>query len=161
MIRLIAALDDKRGIGKNGLIPWKIPEDEQYFTDQTKLYGGNVLTGGRTFRLTYHGPLKDRQNFIVTHETEPIEGAVVVNDIAKFLEEFKGKDLWVAGGAAVFQEVMALGYADELYLTHIEADFDCDRFFPPYEKDFKLAEQSEEHQQNNLRFRYARYAKKA
>ncbi len=156
MIRLIAALDKKRGIGKNGIIPWKIPEDERYFTDQTKTHGGNVLTGSVTYHKTYSGPLKGRNNYILTHNTTPIEGATLVHDLAKFLNEFK-EDLWVAGGGGVFQAVMDIGRADELYLTHIDYDFDCDRFFPEYEDKFKLVEKSEPHAQNRLRFYYAKY----
>lgn len=159
MIRLIAAIDNKRGIARNGVMPWKIPEDEKYFTEQTKTYGGNVLTGGVTFRNTYHGgPLAGRQNYILTRHDEPIPGATVVHDLDKLLEDFKDKDLWVAGGAEVFAEIMAAGKADELYLTHIDADFNCDQFFPEYEKSFKMVEQSETREQNGLKFTYARYA---
>jgi dihydrofolate reductase len=160
MIRLIAAIDRKNGLAKNLVMPWCIPEDEKYFTDQTKTYGGNVLTGKTTFVETYHGnPLKNRQNYIVTHDPAPIEGAIVVNDLAKFLEEFKD-DLWVAGGGIVFEEVMKLGRADELYLTHIDADFGCDTLFPAYE-DFELAEQGEPREQNGFRFIYAVYRRRA
>jgi dihydrofolate reductase len=158
MIRLIAAIDKKRGIAKNGRIPWKIPEDEQYFTDQTKLYGGHVLSGAATFK-TYHGPLSDRHNYILTHSPAPIEGATVVNDLTVFLNEFQNKDLWVAGGAAVFDEVIKADAADELYLTHIDADFECDRFFPEYKGKFKLIEQSESREQNGLHFYYAHYSR--
>ncbi len=161
MIRLIAAIDRKRGIAKNGAMPWKIPEDEKYFTEQTKTHGGNVLTGGTTFRNTYNNrPLVDRQNYILTHDDTSIPGAIVVHDLAKLLEGFKTKDLWIAGGAKVFQEVLDLGMADELYLTHIDDDFSCDQFFPEYEHAFKLAEQSESREQNGLRFTYARYVRK-
>lgn len=160
MIRLIAAIDRKRGIGKHGGIPWFIPEDEKFFTDQTKTHGGHVLTGGATFRDTYRGgPLKNRHNYILTHDTKPIKGATVVNDVAKFLKEFEGKDLWVAGGSEVFEAVMRAGKADELILTHVDADFGCDRFFPAYEDGFKLVEQSQPHEQNGFRFIYTRYAK--
>lgn len=162
MIRLIAAIDRKRGLAKRGFMPWWIPEDEQYFTDQTKSFGGHVLTGGVTFRNTYKGrPLKERHNYILTHHDELIEGAEAVHDLAKFLASFNGKDLWVAGGAGVFEEVMQLGKADELYITHIDADFRCDQFFPAYENDFELAEQGEPREQNGFNFRYARYTRKA
>ena len=104
MIRLIAAIDRKRGIAKQNVIPWHIPEDQDFFDSETKKYGGHVLTGSVTFRITYGGePLADRHNYILTRETEPIEGARVINDLAAFLNEFKGKDLWVSGGGAVFQ----------------------------------------------------------
>lgn len=162
MIRLIAAIDRKRGIAKNGAMPWKIPEDEKYFTDQTKTYGGHVLTGGETFRQAYHGrPLAGRTNYVLTRRDEPIPGAIVVHDLDKLLSEFRDKDLWVAGGSEVFREVMDAGKADELYLTHIEGDFDCDRFFPEYEPGFKLAEQSEACEQNGHKFTYARYVRKS
>jgi len=160
MIRLIAAIDRKRGLAKHGILPWFIPEDEKYFTDQTKTHGGHVLTGGMTFRDTYKGrPLVNRQNYILTRQDEPIEGAKVVHDLAKFLEDFRDKDLWVAGGAGVFEQVMEAGQADELYLTHIDADFRCDQFFPEYKDKFKLVEESEPREQNGFNFRYARYTK--
>ncbi|HUY85306.1 MAG TPA: dihydrofolate reductase [Candidatus Dormibacteraeota bacterium] len=159
MIRLIAAIDRKRGIAKHGYMPWNIPEDEQFFTDQTKTFGGHVLTGGVTFRGTYSGPLKDRHNYILTHDPTPIKGAVVVNDLTKLLAEWGDKDLWVSGGSQVFEEVMRAGRADELYLTLIDADFGCDRFFPEYDSAYKLAEQSEPCEQNGFHFTYARYVK--
>lgn len=161
MIRLIAAIDSKRGIAKKGAMPWKIPEDERYFTRQTKTYGGHVLTGASTFWTGYHGKaLVNRHNYVLTRKKVNIPGATVVHDLGKLLGEFKNKDLWVAGGAEVFAEVMAAGKADELYLTHIDADFDCDQFFPEYEQAFKPARQSKPHTQNGLTFTYAVYSKK-
>lgn len=158
MNRLIVAIDRKRGLAKNGGMPWNIPEDEQFFTDQTKTHGGHVLTGGETFRLAYKNkPLKGRHNYVLTHHTQPIEGAVVVNDLPTFLDEFK-EDLWVSGGAAVFEQIMALGKADELYITHIDADFGCDRFFPDY-KGYNLAEESPVKEQNGFKYKYAIYRK--
>ena len=160
MIRLIAAIDRRRGLAKQGAMPWHIPEDERYFTEQTKTHGGHVLTGGVTFREAYKSkPLAGRHNYILTHDTTPIEDAVLVHDLAVFLEDFKDRDLWVAGGTQVFEEIIRAGKADELYLTHIDANFDCDQFFLPYKDNFKLAELSAPHHQNGLTFRYARYAK--
>ena len=131
MIRLIAAIDRKRGIAKHGGMPWFIPEDEKYFTTQTKMRGGCVLTGGRTFRDTYQGkPLIDRQNYILTHADTPIEGVILVHDLGKLLDEFKDKELWVSGGAEIFKEIMDADKADELYLTHIDADCGSDKGFP-------------------------------
>lgn len=161
MILLIAAIDIKLGIAKNGSMPWKLPEDERYFTRMTKTRGGNVLTGGVTFREAYRGrPLKGRHNFILTRDTVPIPGAEPVHDLGKFLDGFQDRDLWVAGGAEVFAKIMSAGLADELYLTHIDADFGCDQFFPEYERDFKLVEKSPPHEQNGLQFNYAKYRRR-
>lgn len=157
MNRLIVAIDRQRGLAKHGYMPWKIPEDEQFFTDQTKTHGGHVLSGGVTYRLAYGSkPLKDRHNYILTHHTGPLDGCVVVNDLEKFLDEFR-HDLWVSGGSIVFEQIMALDQADELLITHIDADFGCDQFFPEYENRFKLVDKSEPHEQNGFRFYYATY----
>jgi dihydrofolate reductase len=161
MNRFIVAIDRKRGLAKRGYMPWCIPEDEKYFTDMTKTFGGNVLSGGVTFRLAYkERPLAGRQNFILTRNPDPIPGATVINELNKFLSEFERKDLWVAGGSIVFDQIMAAGKADELYITKIDADFGCDQFFPEYEKDFELVEESERREQNGFIFTYARYVKK-
>ena len=160
MIRLIAAIDRKQGIAKHGFLPWHIPEDESYFTRQTKLFGGNVLTGAITFRDTYHSrPLVERKNFILTKETENLTGVIVINNLVSFLNDFEFSDLWVAGGATVFNQIISLGLADELYLTIIDADFGCDQFFPSYDTGFKLIEESKENEQNGFKFVYTRYAK--
>jgi dihydrofolate reductase len=158
MMRLIVALDRKLGVAKHGYMPWNIPEDEAFFTEKTKSLGGNVLTGGVTFREAYKGkPLADRRNFILTHDATPIEGAEVVNDLESFLANFKD-ELWVAGGAKVFEQVIDV--ADELYLTHIDADFGCDQFFPEYGEKFELAEKSVQKEQNGFSYYYAVYKRK-
>ena len=158
MIRLIVALDRNQGIAKHGFMPWNIPEDEAYFTNMTKTFGGNVLTGGVTFREAYSSkPLEGRRNFILTHETKPIDGAEVVNDLSGFINAFK-EDLWVAGGAKVFEEVMVC--ADELYLTHIDADFGCDQHFPSFEESFYLSEKTDYKEQNGFKYYYAVYKRK-
>lgn len=160
MIRLIVAIDRRNGLAKHGIMPWYIPEDQQYFTDQTKTNGGNVLTGGVTFREAYQNkPLADRQNYIVTHDQTSIASVTLVHDLERFLKEFN-EDLWVAGGANVFEQVMAGGKADELYVTHIDADFGCDQFFPAL-NGFTKVNESERREQNGFYFTYARYAKPA
>ena len=158
MICLIAAIDRQRGIGKNGGQPWKIPTDEAHFARLTKTHGGNMLVGLTTFR-TFHGPLPDRHNYVLTHRAEPIKGVTLVDDLNKFLEQFNDQDLWVIGGAAVYDEVLKTGLASELYLTHIDADLHCNQFFPEYENQFKLVERSEPQTQNGFSFFYATYAK--
>lgn len=159
MIRLIAAIDRKRGLARKGAMPWKIPQDERYFTRQTRTHGGNVLTGAATFRKSYRGrPLAGRHNYILTHSKEPIPGAVAVHDLEEFLRGLSD-DLWVAGGADVFRQVIGSGMADELYLTRIDADLDCDQFFPEYEHDFRLVERSGPHEQNGYGFVYERWAR--
>jgi dihydrofolate reductase len=153
MIRHIVAIDQANGLAKNGGMPWSIPEDEQYFTDQTKTHDGIILTGMRTYK-TFNEPLKDRTNYVLTHQTEPLPGATVVHDIDAFFASTPG-DIWVIGGAEVFTQT--LDRADELYITRIEATFGCDRFYPEFLGGFTLASQSELRTQNGFLFRYEIY----
>jgi dihydrofolate reductase len=155
MIRLIAIVDQKLGMAKNGQQMVAIPADEARFGEQTKQYGGNVLMGQRTFSVIGH-PLPDRQNFVASHDQLP-EGVTTVSDIVPFVKTFSN-DLWVIGGASIFQQTIDL--ADELYLTEVEADFQCDQFFPEHPQ-FELKERSEKQHQNGLDFYYAVYKRRA
>jgi dihydrofolate reductase len=157
MIRHIVAFDTKQGIAKGGIQPWYIPDDEAFFQAETKKYGGKVLMGARTYVAIKH-PLRERENFVLTHDATPIPGAVVVNDLRKFLAEFQG-DLWIIGGAEVFAQT--LDVADELYITKIEADFRCDRIYPEYESKFGLSKQGAPKIQNGFRYQYEVYTPKS
>jgi dihydrofolate reductase len=64
VIRLIVAHDLKRGIAKHGIQPWSIPKDEAYFSTQTKLHGGRIVMGSKTFK-TVQVALADRMNYVV------------------------------------------------------------------------------------------------
>jgi dihydrofolate reductase len=156
MIRLIAAIDRQHGIGKNGGQPWFIPDDTAYFSEQTKSHGGVVLVGSTTFK-TFKGPLAERHNYVLTRSETPIEDAEIVHDLAKFLSDFKSSDVWIIGGAQLYQQIMDQHQADELYLTVIDADFGCDVFFPNYKDSYKLVTQSEPREQNGFRYYFATY----
>lgn len=156
MIRLIVAADQKLGIAKKGFQPWYIPEDDAYFSRVTKLNGGSVLVGKTTFK-TFSRPLDSRNNYVLSSSSEPLDGATLVNDLDTFLRKYNDEDIWVIGGASVFEQVLKRGNVEELYITHIEANFGCDQYFPCYKSDFILREQSETHEQNGFKFSYAIY----
>ena len=156
MIRLIAAVDNKRGIAKHGFQPWHIPNDEKYFLDQTSKWGGEVLMGSKTYEVIGH-PLKDRKNYVASRDAASINGAEVVRDLENFLKTFE-RDLWVIGGASVFEQ--ALPYADELYLTEIQADFGCDQFFPEFQAGFMPFGEEPLQEQNGFLYKYVIYTKR-
>lgn len=138
MIRAIAAIDNKRGIAANGVIPWQIPEDVAYFREQTE--HSTVIMGWATY-LEFAAPLPNRRNIVVSRTEQPVrDGFELVTDVEEFLQKTTG-DIWIIGGAGLFETT--LQFCDELYLTHVVGDFHCDRFFPPYENEFKLARESE------------------
>lgn len=156
MIRLIAAIDQQRGIAKNGRQPWSIPNDERYFRDQTVKFGARILMGRKTFDVISH-PLANRTNYVLSHTHIEYPGVSGVIDLATFLQE-ASEDIWVIGGAAIYEQTIAL--ADFLYLTLIEADFGCDQFFPTYGEQFELADQSPPQHEAGLTYRYTIYRRR-
>jgi dihydrofolate reductase len=151
MIRLIAAIDSKNGIAKDGEMPWNLPSDLEYFKRMTMQYGANVLMGRTTYDPIGHG-LRGRNTYVVSHN--PIDGTedvTQVSDLAKFLGELK-QDLWVMGGQGIYEQT--LPYADELYLTKIDHDFSCDKFFPDYTQDFQLSNSEGPFEENGLSYSF-------
>ena len=156
MIRLIAAIDNQRGIAKQGRLPWDLPADRHYFAEQTKRYGGRILMGQRTFATIGH-PLSDRHNYVASRQADSVKGVTYVTQLEAFMRQ-QTEDLWVIGGALIYEQT--LQWADELYLTEIAADLDCDLFFPAFIHAFDLAQKSPQHSENGLVFTYNIYKRK-
>lgn len=157
MIRFIAALDNKRGIANDHGIPWqgKIPSEVQYFRERT--IHSIVVMGYKTYTEFDH-PLSDRRNVVATHTNEPLRpGFEAVADINNFLA-MATEDMWVIGGAGLFSSI--LDQADELYLTLIEGDFSCTKFFPEYDKAFELAGESQPQTENGITYRFTTWRRK-
>lgn len=128
MLSLIATIDDKKGIGKMGARPWNLPEDDNRFKDLTKNH--TVIMGVNRFEnLTK--PLPKGKNIVITQDPNfHAEDVVIVNSIEEAIGEANGGEVFVIGGAKIFNQTIDL--ADKLYLTQVEGDFSCDTFFPDY-----------------------------
>lgn len=153
MLRLIAAVDQRLGVADDRGIPWqgRIPSDVAYFRAATA--EGIIVMGYRTYH-EFTGPLHDRENFVVTRpETGALRpGFVGIDDPLTFLREHTRDVVWVIGGAALFRASLPL--ADQLYLTRLEADFHCTKFFPEFTDSFHLTRDLGSHRENDLSFRF-------
>lgn len=155
MIRAIAAMDERRGIARHNTIPWHIPADLAYFRAQTM--GHIVLMGAKTYD-TLANPLPNRRNVVASRTLQAVrQGFELVHDVPAFLREAT-EDVWIIGGAVLFEATLA--DCDELYITQVNGDFSCDRFFPEYQSDFTLADQQQPQTQNGYTFSFERYIKK-
>jgi dihydrofolate reductase len=124
---LIAALTRNRVIGKNGRVPWDIPEDIERFKRLT--LGHVVLMGRRTYE-TLSAPLVNRRNVVIT--SRPLEHVETYSTIAYALRALEAEDdVFVIGGGQIFAELITS--AAGLRLTIIDQEIDGDTFFPPYE----------------------------
>jgi dihydrofolate reductase len=151
--RLIAALDERRGMGGPDGIPWqgKIPTDVANFRDRTA--EGIVLMGYRTYE-EFDAPLHRRDNFVWSRPGGPPmrPGFEAVVDAREFLADRADQVVWVIGGAGLFVETLPV--ADELYLTQLEGDFGCTTFFPSYDDGFDRISVGEDHVEHDIRFHF-------
>jgi len=131
-LRSIAAMSLNRVIGKEGKIPWHIPEDFKWFKRTTM--GQAVLMGRRTYESLVR-PLPNRRNLVVTRGGE-LDGVEIIRDLDAFRPEDYPCDVWVIGGAEIFRQM--LGRCEGLYLSVIPRVVEGDTFFPDFEDRFEF-----------------------
>ena len=128
MIALIWAQSRNGVIGRDGALPWHLPEDLAHFRALTT--GSTVMMGRRTWESlpAKFRPLPGRRNVVLTHQASyDAPGAEVRTDL---MEAVNGTDddIWVIGGAAVYDAV--LPYADRLVVTDVDFEVEGDAWAP-------------------------------
>jgi dihydrofolate reductase len=117
-VGLIWAQSTSGVIGRDGGIPWRLPEDQTRFKETTM--GHTVVMG----RLTWESlpakvrPLPGRRNVVLTHRPDYVAaGAEVVGSLDDALT---GDHAWVIGGAQIY--LAALPIASRCEVTEVEID---------------------------------------
>jgi len=125
----IVAIDRNFAIGKGGQLPWHYSADMKFFKETTI---GNAVVMGRCTWETLKGPLKDRENIVLTgSEIEKADGITVTRDVQNVLNLAKETDkhLFVIGGAKVYQAF--LPHVDRWLVTEIPLTVEgADTFMP-------------------------------
>ena len=131
VIALIAALARNRTIGLDNRMPWHLPDDLKRFRQLT--IGHRVIMGRKTFD-SIGRPLPGRTNIIISRSnTFNAHGCTVVHSVGEALAgaEPTGAISFVIGGAEIYRQ--ALSRASRMFLTEIDAEFEGDTFFPPFD----------------------------
>ena len=140
-LALIVAMARNRVIGRDGGLPWRLSSDLKYFKAVTM--GKPVLMGRKTFDsiLALLGkPLPGRANIIITRDMIfSAKNCLIMHGFrsaVRAAEEIARRDgaseIMVIGGEEIYAQ--ALGAADRLYLTEIDAEFDGDAKFPDFDR---------------------------
>jgi dihydrofolate reductase len=155
-VSIIVAIDEKRGIGKNNDLLFKIPED---FKRMKELTSGHAIIMGRKTFESIGRVLPNRTNIIVTRDPAfQFEGAIVCSSLEEGLEKAKiapGSDeIFIFGGGQIFKEALEKSLVERLYLTVVKGDYDADTFFPDYEQlGFKTKEE-ENHESDGYQYSF-------
>jgi dihydrofolate reductase len=130
-VSMIVAMSQGRVIGQGSKMPWHLPADLAWFK---KITMGKPIIMGRHTHDSIGKALPGRQNIIVSrNETLVVQGCDVVHSAEMaFKTTAKAPEIMIIGGALIYR--LFLPYANDLYLTHIDADLQGDTFFPDYEK---------------------------
>lgn len=134
-ISLVAALDRNHAIGRDGAMPWHLPDDLRRFKALT--LGKPVLMGRKT-ALAIGRPLPGRTNLVLTRgDRAPFDGQVVVHSLDEAVAWAGDSELAVIGGGEVY--ALALPRATRLHLTWVDTAVDgADAFFPRFDaRDWK------------------------
>ena len=129
-ISLVVAAATNNAIGKEGKIPWHLPNDMKHFKNVT--WGMPVIMGRKTFE-SLGKVLPGRKNIVISRQPGwEAEGTVTVKKIEDALFVAKAtdaKEVMVIGGGEIYKTLFEK--ATRIYLTRVEAEPEADTFFPP------------------------------
>ena len=149
----VVAMTPSRVIGKNGSLPWHLPEDLAYFKRTT--LGHAVVMGRKTFE-SIGRPLPKRRNIVLTRDKSwAAPGVEVIHcpDELRGLPELDGQ-VFVIGGAEVYRAF--LPEIDDLLVSHVFAEYEGDTRLPDFEADFSESEGVERHADFEVRRHFRR-----
>lgn len=161
IITLIAALDQRSGIGKDNRLLCHMRADMLRFKALTT--GHTVIMGRNTFESLPKGALPDRRNIVISSNAFYIaancEMARTVDGAFAMLGE--REEAFVIGGGSLYRQT--IDRADRLEITRIEAELDADTFFPPisperWEEEKSLSFPSDE--RNPYAYRFVTYRRR-
>jgi dihydrofolate reductase len=164
-LNLIYARARNGVIGKQGTLPWHLPEDLAHFKRMT--LGCPVIMGRKTWDsipLKFR-PLPGRTNVVVTRQSDwHADGALPANNMLDALLicehmsvilEPSPEQVWVIGGAQIYAEALPL--AKRIVVTEIDADFEGDAFAPQLGPDWQETAREVHISKTGLAFSFVTY----
>ncbi len=131
IVSIIVAKSENNIIGKDGEIPWRLPNDLQYFKKTTM---GHPIIMGRKTHEGIGKILPGRKNIVLSGSLKEITGC----EVAGSMEEALGacimnreSQVFIIGGASLYGQ--ALPFADHLYITEVKAKIDGDTYLPHFD----------------------------
>ena len=150
MINVIVAMSKNRVIGFKNKLPWNITEDLEWF--RSKTINHPCIMGRKT--LESLGKNKDgkqrilvgRSNIVITRQLDyKIPGINTFNAIESGIDYAQtqpgSEEIFICGGSEIYNQILAKGFADKLYITLIDEDVKGDTYFPELPEEFKLIEE--------------------
>lgn len=138
---IVVAHDEELGIGRDGMLPWSIPEDLKRFrtittTSESSVYQPLVMMGMTTWKSLPKRPLPSRANAVLSRTRQDIPEVLTFTDFGRALDVLcrtqRCGSIYVIGGASVYEEAVRHPALTGIYVTEVAGTHGCDRFFPEY-----------------------------
>jgi dihydrofolate reductase len=163
-LNLIYARARNGVIGKQGKLPWHLPEDLAHFKRVT--LGCPVIMGRKTWDSLppQFRPLPGRINIVVTRQNDwhqtGVQPANTLPEALLICEQIKPhpEQIWVIGGAQIYAETLAL--AKRVVVTEIDADFEGDAFAPELGAEWQATSREAHNSKTGLVFEVVTYLRK-
>ncbi len=125
-ITIIVAKSNNGIIGKDGDLPWRLPEDLKRFK---RLTTGNIVVMGRKTYDSIGRPLPNRKNIVISRNMSlKIEEVDVEHDLVDVLKRNQEENVYVIGGGQIYVE--ALPFSEKLEVTEVDVELVGDTSFP-------------------------------
>lgn len=131
----IVAMSENRVIGKDGGMPWHIPEDFKFFKNTTM---GHALIMGRKTWDSIGRPLPGRLSLVVSRSNslklpQDVVQCPSVQDALRYCETSKdqwGDECFIVGGGEIYRQTLPL--TNRIYLTIIHQTVSGDTTYPDF-----------------------------
>ena len=134
--KAIAAMSLNRVIGQGHKIPWRLPEDFQWFKKMTT--GQVIVMGHRTFE-SIGKPLPNRTTLVLSRSGFEHPGVKTISHLGQIDLAKETREVFICGGAQVYEQALPL--CSDLYLTLVKRVVEGDAFFPKFEELFTPMEE--------------------
>ncbi len=159
-MKLIVAVYDDWGIGRDGTQPIALSDDRKFFRETTR--GAMVIVGRRTIEdFPGQKPLPGRVNVALSRNTKEIPGFTLCKSAEEAAELAKrAEKCFVIGGGSVYRQM--LEYCDAAYITKVHAAPESDTFFPNLDEnpDWCMAEILQSGEENGISYEMLLYKRK-
>lgn len=156
---LIALVDKKWGIAKDGKQICYIPDDLRRFKKLTM--GGSIVLGRKTLLNFPDGkPLPGRKNYILSKKIGIMDDAIICRSISDIPADVL-RDGWCVGGESVYRQL--LPYCDRAFITLVDEYMDADQFCPNLEinTEWELDRLGKVGVSSGMRYQFLEYRRKS
>ena len=160
-MKLIVAVYDDWGIGRDGTQPIALTADRKFFRETTR--GAMIIVGRRTIEdFPDQKPLPGRVNVAISRKNTEIPGFTLCNTPEEAVQLAKtAENAFVTGGGSIYRQM--LPYCDTAYVTKVHCTPESDTFFPNLDKEkgWFLAEILRSGEENGIKYEMCLYRKEA